>query len=702
MPPKFRRKRPQAPSPSPCPSKRLLEAPDPDISLDHSHDHTETNAADLPSKRPKRGNAADHSASRLTHSDPIQGPSGYGRSYSFLQSFPLHPRDAPPSAAVSGYTTVVQGPTTTTAADLQPQHSLNQNTPPMFADARLLHAAEGEVSMLRRTLEQVFRQQEQRELKIKQDMVLDILKERQMHQSVLDTCKRYQREREALKSECESLRAHHEEHVARLLEENEHEKVRTRLAEGEREAWREEVEHMVDVKRTLEEDLEAIRRLENEERSELKQQQMKAELPPAYGNLNDETLAPPYDQQAKDSGALDIAIAKRTIRDTFNKQVDEAREAMDQLSAHPLRHQTNPVEFYSRTVTLWCTALSDAADHCDGVLAKSGDVEAIHYQAFFDEDHCLASRAAPEQPMHQRPEFQAHCKRHHARGTFVADRLAKLLLDLTSRLLAATEVRPLEMELLPKHRAKISMCFTKVDSTLAECLRRCFHAPDDAQSPADKQATSSDRKTLTRPARLQEMSHYHVQVHMLQAKLAACFNEPQPRAAVPAFGSLNFYNDSEHWLTDQMERARQDAARARDRALRAARRREFRLLHRQLEQQRQQGESTSDRVEGRRPLTTRGLRAARARVVENRRLVANRTSGTAHAQQAGAIAAVEEEEEPEASLEQREMREMSVVSSVPARCSSVESESESESDWRDGISNAEMECLQQHARTYYM
>ncbi|KAI7678910.1 hypothetical protein KC319_g3052 [Hortaea werneckii] len=688
MPPKLRRKRPQAPSPSPCPSKRLLEAPDPDVSPDPSHGNTGAYAANPPFKRTKHGNAADHSTSRLTHSDPIQGPSGYGRSHSFLQSFPLHPRDAPPSAtaaaaaaaaAVGGYGTVIAGPTTP-AADLQPQHSLNQNPPPMYADARLLHAAEGEVSMLRRTLEQVFKQQEQRELKIKQDMVLDILKERQMHQSVLDTCKRYQREREALKSECESLRAHHDEHVARLLEENEHEKVRTRLAEGEREAWREEVEHMLDVNRTMEEDLEAIRRLENEERSELKQQQMKAELPPAYGNLEDETLAPPYEQQAKDSGALDIAIAKRTIRDTFNKQVDEAREAMDQLSAHPLRHQTNPVEFYSRTVTLWCTALADAAERCDGVLEKSGDVEATHYQAFFDENHCLASRAAPEQPMHQRPEFQAHCKRQHARGTFVADRIAKLLLDLTSRLIAATEVRPLEMELLPKHRAKISICFTKVDSTLAECLRRISHVPQDAQSSADKQATSSDKKTLTQPARLQEMSYYQVQIHMLQDKLAACFNEPQPRAAILACGSLNFYHESEHWLTDQIERARQDAARARDRALRAARRREVHLFRTRLEQQSQQREPTSDRVEGRRPLTTRGLRAARARVVENRGLVANRTGGTAHTQQAGAIAAVEEGEEPEASLEQRAQREMSVVSSVPARCSSVESESESDSD----------------------
>ncbi|KAI7251075.1 hypothetical protein KC343_g5785, partial [Hortaea werneckii] len=205
MPPKLRRKRPHAPSPSPCPSKRLLEAPDPDISPDPSHNDTGANAANPPSKRTKHGNAADHSTSRLTQSDPIQGPSGYARSHSFLQSFPLHPRDAPPSAtagpaaaAVGGYGTIIAGPTTP-AADLQPQHSLNQNLPPMYADVRLLHAAEGEVSMLRRTLEQVFKQQEQRELKIKQDMVLDILKERQMHQSVLDTCKRYQREREALK-----------------------------------------------------------------------------------------------------------------------------------------------------------------------------------------------------------------------------------------------------------------------------------------------------------------------------------------------------------------------------------------------------------------------------------------------------------------------------------------------------------------------
>ncbi|KAI7086927.1 hypothetical protein KC356_g4643 [Hortaea werneckii] len=675
MPPKLRRKRPQAPSPSPCPSKHLLEAPDADTSPGPSFDNTGATAANPPSKRTKRDNAADHSTSHLTHSDPIQGPSGYGRSHSFLQSFPLHPRDAPSSAAAGGYGTVIAGPTTT-AADPQPQHSLNRNVPPMYADARLLHAAEGEVSMLRRTLEQVFRQQEQRELKIKQDMVLDILKERQMHQSVLDTCKRYQREREALKSECESLRAHHEEHVAQLLEENEHEKVRTRLAEREREVWKEEVEHMFEVNRTMEEDLEAIRRLENEERSQLKQQQMKAELPPAYGNLNDDTLAPPYEQQAKDSGALDIAIAKRTIRDTFNKQVDEAREAMDQLSAHPLRHQTNPVEFYSRTVTLWCTALADAADHCDGLLAKSGDIEAIHYQAFFDEDHCLASRAAPERPMHQRPEFQAHCKRQHARGTFVADRLAKLLLDLTSRLIAATEVRPLEMELLPKHRAKISMCFTKADSTLAECLRRISHVPQDARSSAENQATSSDQKTLTPPASLQEMSYYHVQIHMLQDKLAACFNEPHPRAPMPPCGSLNFYNESEHLLTDQIERARRDAARARDRALRAARRREVHLFHTRLEQERQQRESTSDRVEGRRRLTTRGLRVASARIVENRRLVANRTSGTAHTQQAEATAAVEDGEESEASLQQRAQREMSVVSSVPARCSSVESESD--------------------------
>ena len=673
MPPKLRRRRPQAASPSPVPSKRSLETPDPDIKPDPSYDDIGANAATPPFKRTKRGNTADHSTSRLTQSDPIQGPSGYGRSHSFLQSFPLRALDAPQTAAVDAYGTVVAG-STPTGADLQPQHSLNWNVPPMYADIRLLHAAEGEVSMLRRTLEQVFRQQEQRELKIKQDMVLDILKERQTHQSVLDTCKRYQREREALKSECESLRAHHDEHVAQLLEENEREKVRTRLAEGEREAWREEVEHMADVNKTLEEDLEAIRRLENEERSELKQQQMKAELPPAYGNLDDETSAPPYEQQAKDSGALDIAIAKRTIRDTFNKQVDEAREAMDKLSAHPLRHQTNPVEFYSRTVTLWCTALADAADHCDGVLGKSGDVEAIHYQAFFDEDHCLASRAAPEQPMHQRPEFQAHCKRQHARGTFVADRIAKLLLDLTSRLIAATEVRPLEMELLPKHRAKISMCFTKADSTLAECLRRIFHDPQDAQSLADKQATSSDHKTMTPPARLQEMSYYHVQVHMLQDKLAACFNEPQPRAAIHAGGSLNFYNESEHWLTDQIERARQDAARVRDRALRAARRREVHLFHVRLEQQRQQRDSTSDTVEGRRLLTTRGLRAARARIVENRRLVPNRTSGTAQAQQAEATVAVEEGRELEVSLEQMAEREMSVVSSVPARCSSVESD----------------------------
>merc|ERR1712113_846273 len=118
------------------------------------------------------------------------------------------------------------------------------------------------------------------------------------------------------------------------------------------------------------------------------------------------------------------------------------------------------------------------------------------------------------------------------------------------------------MELLPKHRAKISMCFTKADSTLAECLRRISHVPQDERSSAENQGTSSDQKTLTPPASLQEMSYYHVQIHMLQDKLAACFNEPHPRAPMPACGSLNFYNESEHLLTDQIERARRDAARA--------------------------------------------------------------------------------------------------------------------------------------------
>lgn len=160
-------------------------------------------------------------------------------------------------------------------------------------------------------LEEEHRWNAQVEFRVKQDMFLRIMQEKEKR---LIAEQSQERERRTHLKTIADLKENLEH--SRDLARRAHEKLLRAL--DEQKGLRLEVEHFQGLNATMEADMNEMRDIESEEAA--KRRKGDQGLPPAYGNLNDEDRFPPYSRH-EDAGTLEVAQIKRRAREMFSKEV---------------------------------------------------------------------------------------------------------------------------------------------------------------------------------------------------------------------------------------------------------------------------------------------------------------------------------------------------------------------------------------------
>jgi len=351
-------------------------------------------------------------------------------------------------------------------------------------------------------LETERRSREQRELKIKQDMMLDVLAHKE--QSV-----KIQAQLSKEMNRYARLADHHKDHVGKLEKVAREERARYIKSHSDATMWREDAEHMSALYKTLEEDLEELRRLENEERSKRSDERKAKDLPPAYGNLDDEDRLPPYATHARDSGSLEVATFKRTVRDNFMSALATAQASAEELrnSAVQADRDNAGAEIF-RLISI---ALERAAIAISRLLKHSKDM------------YCHTVKTVETQRS-DNGNALLMIRRVLARQSYIADRCAKLMLDLSLRSLSLLDLRPVTIRLNSSDRVTISLAWTQIDDTLEEALGAAFNE------------TSASNRLL-------EMQFYLTQISMMHDKFTAV------RTGLP----VGFFEKAWLWLSDHVE-----------------------------------------------------------------------------------------------------------------------------------------------------
>lgn len=147
--------------------------------------------------------------------------------------------------------------------------------------------------------------------RVKQDMLMDIMKEKELRRKAEENAnvmkRRFEKEIHNLKTK-----------LTEATEKGRVERNNTLSAQASAETFRLEAEHWQNVSTTLESDIDELRGIEAE--AALKRKDEIRGLPPAYGNLDDEDRFPPYSQHA-DGGSLEVAHLKRSVRKQFDAMV---------------------------------------------------------------------------------------------------------------------------------------------------------------------------------------------------------------------------------------------------------------------------------------------------------------------------------------------------------------------------------------------
>lgn len=150
---------------------------------------------------------------------------------------------------------------------------------------------------------------ERKDLQTRQSMLLDLMAIEKKGEEQL---RQVQRQKFYLQREHDTLQAQHTTQTAEL----EREKIRYEKAARESKMYRDEAEHGQALCHTLEEDLNELRRIENEDR---RAREERRGLPPAYRSLDEEASLPPYKLHT-DGGTFEVAVTKRTSFTTPRNQ----------------------------------------------------------------------------------------------------------------------------------------------------------------------------------------------------------------------------------------------------------------------------------------------------------------------------------------------------------------------------------------------
>ncbi|KAK3710057.1 hypothetical protein LTR37_010488 [Vermiconidia calcicola] len=192
--------------------------------------------------------------------------------------------------------------------------------------------------------------------------------------------------------------------------------------------FQEESEHKQALINTLQEDMDALRQIENESTAHRRRQTQG--LPPAYGNLDDEDHKPPY-QVHKDKCSFDIPFFFRSISAGFENILCKAQNASKAQRSHydlSERSRASSQLFYTtvKALSVTCAKLREVICYADGEVAST-------------------------------------------------------IIRLSWSVVCACELRPGLVTLTSQERATIGLAYQEIDSCLLEALRSSLTPQDTAE-----------------------------------------------------------------------------------------------------------------------------------------------------------------------------------------------------------------------------
>jgi hypothetical protein len=329
------------------------------------------------------------------------------------------------------------------------------------------------------------------------------------------------------------------------------ERTQTLNAQRAVESYRVETEHLQHFNTTLQSDLQELRVVEVEDKRA--RNDGRRDLPPAYGNLDDEDRFPPYSEQA-DAGSIELANLKREIRRKFERKIDEALAKSKKGS---------------NTFCYLSAALEDVSQSLKTILDFAKDVPVSHAQAQNSEPitQQIQSPNVREQPIAMKEQLPSRpnplagalevrnlqvSKRSRRRennkttkstltliqtanaAPYVADRITKLLLELLWRTASACELRPSQRKLDAMFDHTLPVMHTSVDEVLVAALRLAFS------------------KTHS----LAAFQNYLIQIEILEKKFRT-FEVGMTLGAHNALTHFDFFDKTLLWLNEQVEKERE-------------------------------------------------------------------------------------------------------------------------------------------------
>ena len=364
---------------------------------------------------------------------------------------------------------------------------------------------------------------------VKQDMMLDMLKVREDGEKKLQiSCRakmHVQQQADELKTETATLK----QKVDTLT--SKYTKALTDSC-----SYRDEVEHLQAQKKSLEEDVDALRQIENEEAA--RREHLSQGLPPAYGELNDKDQLPPYSQH-KDSGAFDVASFKKTVRSQFMHTLSDAESRRGTLRNSTQIRDLNEADnmmFYTLSIALCdaCRQLRTALDAAQSVLST-------HIIQ-------LAAKANTKDlsDLTTKPEVKSQI----ARREYIADRVAKLILDLSGRVVAACALRPTILRLSSQEKAKLGLAYAEADQCLLEALRHAF-SNSNGNTSKDPNEVSETKSLQDSKAEPKANVAYEYQGYLMQVQTAQ-----DHFLSLGAGISYCYFSRAISWLEEQVETER--------------------------------------------------------------------------------------------------------------------------------------------------
>jgi len=308
-----------------------------------------------------------------------------------------------------------------------------------------------------------------------------------------------------------------------------------------------EIEHLTDINATITSDLDELRVVENEAATKRRDEHIG--LPPAYGNLNDEERFPPYSAHS-DGGTIEVAHLKRATRQRFDAIVSKALISGAEKRSKLELFGTLASGLYEATDSLQklldiapkvpVSRVRKPGDYADynrllsWSLARSVRIEGSSpAKTTLERNHPQTTDRTLQGPSRTHLPGYALIQEDKS-APYVADRIAKLLLELSWRFATACVIRPGAGTYPSVERSStllvlIMLQFAHVDSVLTKALQLAF----------------SQRKSMA-PLQyhLTQLEHLNV---ILKSELYAHGVDRQ------------FFTKAIEWLSDQVEKERASA-----------------------------------------------------------------------------------------------------------------------------------------------